>query len=367
MYLFVYSGRQAQEVLPYKEISYKPIELSVLPTSKQDADYIREALEIDEQDDDEIFQMENTFVSVNPPLPQPLEESWEERVAYINEIELPAEDIYGFYEEKLPDDIIDTPKVENVEIDEAASKKDESHPKISSIKIEVNHKPPYFSSPVIAIVIDDMGISHSRTAKISSLNYALTSSFLTYASGLQAQVKAAETSGHEIMAHLPMEPKASMNVSPDVLTVKMNNERIENGIKGMLDKFPTIRGVNNHMGSRFTEDAMRMDVVMKELAVRNLYFLDSKTTPHSAGEKTAISNRVRHVSRNVFLDNEDKLDYILKQLHQTEAIARKNGYAIAIGHPKEQTYNALKVWLPTLRGRNIRLVHLSEIVKELNH
>ena len=86
----------------------------------------------------------------------------------------------------------------------------------------------------------------------------------------------------------------------------------------------------------------------------------------SAGEKAAKDNRVRYVSRNVFLDNEDKFDYVMRQLRQTEAIARKNGYAVAIGHPKEQTYNALKVWLPTLKSRNLRLVHLSEIVKALN-
>ena len=290
-----------------------------------------------------------------PDAPQPPENDWEKKVAYINEIELPSQVIYDFYEEKLPEDVIDTEAPKNV------------HPKISGIKIEVSRKPPYFGrEPVIAIVIDDMGVSHRRTANISSLDYPLTSSFLTYASNLRPQIAAAERAGHEIIAHLPMEPKASMNVSPDVLTVKMNEKQVAEGLNGMLDKFPGIAGVNNHMGSRFTEDAERMDVVMKELEKRGLFFLDSKTTPHSAGEKAAKDNRVRYVSRNVFLDNEDKFDYVMRQLRQTEAIARKNGYAVAIGHPKEQTYNALKVWLPTLKSRNLRLVHLSEIVKALN-
>ena len=279
------------------------------------------------------------MVRSEPDAPQPPENDWEKKVAYINEIELPSQVIYDFYEEKLPKNV---------------------HPKISGIKIEVSRKPPYFGrEPVIAIVIDDMGVSHRRTANISSLDYPLTSSFLTYASNLRPQIAAAERAGHEIIAHLPMEPKASMNVSPDVLTVKMNEKQVAEGLNGMLD-------VNNHMGSRFTEDAERMDVVMKELEKRGLFFLDSKTTPHSAGEKAAKDNRVRYVSRNVFLDNEDKFDYVMRQLRQTEAIARKNGYAVAIGHPKEQTYNALKVWLPTLKSRNLRLVHLSEIVKALN-
>ena len=333
------------------------VEAEKLPPAVETEDdgYLQKALEQDELDDDNLFRLEDAVVRSEPDAPQPPENDWEKKVAYINEIELPSQVIYDFYEEKLPEDVIDTEAPKNV------------HPKISGIKIEVSRKPPYFGrEPVIAIVIDDMGVSHRRTADISSLDYPLTSSFLTYASNLRPQIAAAERAGHEIIAHLPMEPKASMNVSPDVLTVKMNEKQVAEGLNGMLDKFPGIAGVNNHMGSRFTEDAERMDVVMKELEKRGLFFLDSKTTPHSAGEKAAKDNRVRYVSRNVCLDNEDKFDYVMRQLRQTEAIARKNGYAVAIGHPKEQTYNALKVWLPTLKSRNLRLVHLSEIVKALN-
>lgn len=341
---------ETEELLPVAETE------ELLPVVETEDDgYLQKALEQDELDDDNLFRLEDAVVRNEPDAPQPPENDWEKKVAYINEIELPSQVVYDFYEEKLPEDVIDTEAPKNV------------HPKISGIKIEVSRKPPYFGrKPVIAIVIDDMGVSHRRTANISSLDYPLTSSFLTYVSNLRPQIAAAERAGHEIIAHLPMEPKASMNVSPDVLTVKMNEKQVAEGLNGMLDKFPGIAGVNNHMGSRFTEDPVRMDVVMKELEKRGLFFLDSKTTPHSAGEKAAKDNRVRYVSRNVFLDNEDKFDYVMRQLRQTEAIARKNGYAVAIGHPKEQTYNALKVWLPTLKSRNLRLVHLSEIVKALN-
>ena len=344
------NGNVAEKMLPAVEAEKLPPAVET-----EDDGYLQKALEQDELDDDNLFRLEDAVVRSEPDAPQPPENDWEKKVAYINEIELPSQVIYDFYEEKLPEDVIDTEAPKNV------------HPKISGIKIEVSRKPPYFGrEPVIAIVIDDMGVSHRRTANISSLDYPLTSSFLTYASNLRPQIAAAERAGHEIIAHLPMEPKASMNVSPDVLTVKMNEKQVAEGLNGMLDKFPGIAGVNNHMGSRFTEDAERMDVVMKELEKRGLFFLDSKTTPHSAGEKAAKDNGVRYVSRNVFLDNEDKFDYVMRQLRQTEAIARKNGYVVAIGHPKEQTYNALKVWLPTLKSRNLRLVHLSEIVKALN-
>ena len=325
------------------------------PTPEEDAGYIRQALELDEFGEDNIFQLEKTVETVETDVPAPIAENWEQAVAHIDAIELSAEEAYGLYEEKLPENIIDSPVRPN------------THPKVNGIKIVVGRKPPYFGSkPVIAIVIDDMGISHRRTAKISSLRYPLTSSFLTYGTALQPQIQTAKEAGHEIMAHLPMEPLSSINVSPDVLTVKMDTKQVTAGLQAMLNKFSNIRGVNNHMGSRFTEDEMRMDAVMRELKRRGLFFLDSKTTAKSAAENAAAQNGVSYVWRNIFLDNEDKFDYIMRQLHQTETIARKNGYAVAIGHPKEQTYRALKVWLPTLQSRNLRLVPLSEIIKVLN-
>ena len=193
------------------------VEAEELPPAVETEDdgYLQKALEQDELDDDNLFRLEYAVVRSEPDAPQPPENDWEKKVAYINEIELPSQVIYDFYEEKLPEDVIDTEAPKNV------------HPKISGIKIEVSRKPPYFGrEPVIAIVIDDMGVSHRRTANISSLDYPLTSSFLTYASNLRPQIAAAERAGHEIIAHLPMEPKASMNVSPDVLTVKMNEKQV---------------------------------------------------------------------------------------------------------------------------------------------
>lgn len=333
----------------------KKIEVKVEKKNKAELIFSEDIIEIEKTQKEQLLELKNAVdkqVSADLQLPA---ESWEQKVSYINEIELPSEVVYGFYEEKLPDDVI-MPDAYEIK-----------HPKISSMKIELSRKPPYFGKePLIAIVIDDMGVSHRRTANISSLEYPLTSSFLTYVSDLDKQIAAAKKSGHEIMAHLPMEPQASLNVSPDVLTVKMNADQVANGLQEMLDKFKNIKGVNNHMGSKFTEDEKRMNVVMKELSKRNLFFLDSKTTAKSVGEKTAEENGVRYVSRNVFLDNKDKFDYVMRQLRQVEKIARQNGYAVAIGHPKAQTYNALKVWLPTVKSRGIRLVPLSHIVDILN-
>jgi len=217
----------------------------------------------------------------------------------------------------------------------------------------------------IAIVIDDMGASPKRTDAIIALEAPLTSSFLTFAPQLKKQVKQSRRAGHEIMVHVPMQPHSNVLVSEDVLTVTMSEQQISDRFKKMLDKFEDIKGINNHMGSLFTERADKLAPIMKILAERKLFFLDSKTTPKSQGEKTAALFGVPSAHRHIFLDNENELEYILRQLEKTEKIARRNGYAIAIGHPKTQTAKALEVWLETLADKNIELVPLSVLIMQI--
>ena len=275
---------------------------------------------------------------------------------------LQDEQSYKLYEEPLPEDIID----------DAPEKREEDgfvhYPQksITDIDISVGHKPVHFETPVIAVVIDDMGVNVRRSRDIISLKMPLTSSFLTYGPHLQQQIAEARAAGHEIMAHVPMEPHRDLYTAPDGLTVKMSDEMLRRNFEEMLRKFPGVRGINNHMGSKFTENKRAMSDIMDVLRQKDLFFLDSKTTPKSVGKEVAKKYGVKYAHRHVFLDNRNEKPYILGQLAAAEKIARKNGYAVAIGHPKSQTYEALKEWLPTLKQKNITLVPMSRIIEYLN-
>lgn len=258
------------------------------------------------------------------------------------------------YEEKLPDDIID----ETVAVKNA---------KIKDMHIIPVHKPPYFGEhPVVVIVIDDMGISQKRTADISSLQAPLTVSFLTYGRRLAEQIQNSRASGQEIMIHVPMEALKAVDTAPDVLTTKMTKDEIKANLQAMIAKFENIKGINNHMGSKLTEDKEKMLAVMEVLQEQGLFFLDSKTSAASRAEEAAAEIGIAYAHRHVFLDNNNDKQYILGQLKKTEQLARKNGYAIAIGHPKTQTYAALKEWLPKLEQQGIEVVPLSRVIKVLN-
>lgn len=257
------------------------------------------------------------------------------------------------YEEQLPEDVID----------ESAPSSESS---VKALDVPA-HKPPYFGDkPVVVIVIDDMGVSLKRTADIISLNYPLTAAFLTYGKKLDEQLQAAQKAGFELMLHTPMEPFGKADVAPDVLTTKMSLQEIKTNFEAMLQKFDGIKGINNHMGSRLTEDKARMAAVMEVLKDRDLFFLDSKTSAKSKAEEAAKEAGIPYAHRHVFLDNNNDKAYILGQLGKLETLARKNGYAIAIGHPKTQTFAALKEWLPQMESKGIELWPLSRVIEVLN-
>lgn len=287
-----------------------------------------------------------------------------------NDAELPQEELDKLYEENLPDNVIvedwEEPELTPEQIAEGYHVY-QRHTDVKTLNIIPKYKPVYFGEdPVIAVVIDDMGIAKKRTADIISLQAPLTASFLTYGADLDNQVKAAKKAGMEIMLHAPMEPYSNMDVAPDVLTTKMSKEDVRLGLEKMLSKFSDIKGINNHMGSKFTENKDKMQVVMEVLKEKDLFFLDSKTTSHSVGKELAQKNGVSYATRHVFIDNKNQVDYILNQLKIAEKIAKRNGYAVAIGHPKSGTYEALKQWLPSLKEKKIKILHMSDIVKVLH-
>ena len=216
----------------------------------------------------------------------------------------------------------------------------------------------------IAIVIDDMGVSIPYTQQIIDIKQPLTASFLAYGPANKKQVEAAQAAGFEVMLHVPMMPHVPAALAPITLSPEMSKAEIQGHISKMLKRYAgtDMRGINNHMGSLFTEKPEPMRYVMEFLCDNHLFFLDSLTTGKSVGRKVAAEYKVPYITRDVFLDNENKYDYIMGQLRQTERVAYKKGYAVAIGHPHSETIRALNDWVKTLKDKNLRLVHLSELL-----
>lgn len=220
----------------------------------------------------------------------------------------------------------------------------------------------------ITVVIDDMGVDHKRSQRAAMLPGPLTLSYLPYARDLGAQAAAAFATGHELMLHLPMQAETShVDPGPSPLLVTLAPEEIRRRVQAGLSSFNGFVGVNNHMGSRFTADSAGMNIVMQELQTAGVLWLDSRTTPHTVGVPLAKSKGIPSLSRDVFLDDNPLGPAVRKQLAILEAVARKNGNAIAIGHPKDDTIAALAEWLPTLPGKGFVLVPITALLPHPVH
>jgi uncharacterized protein len=218
--------------------------------------------------------------------------------------------------------------------------------------------------PAIAIVIDDMGVDRRRSAKMINFPGPLTLSFLTYAKNLKEQGDKARVNGHELMLHVSMEPGSTkVDPGPNVLLVRHRPEVTLKRLRWGLDQFNGFVGINNHMGSKFTADLASMRIVIGELKLRGLMFLDSRTSGRTVGGKLARAENVPYAERNVFLDHDDDVEKIKSQLKVVERVARKRGSAVAIGHPRDATLKALGEWLPSVVGKGFQLVPISALAR----
>lgn len=218
--------------------------------------------------------------------------------------------------------------------------------------------------PVIAVIIDDMGIDMIKTQEVLGLGYPLTVSYLTYAPNLQSQINHAKELNHEILLHVPMQAlNDNYDYGGEYLSTNNSKNRNLEILKSQLDKVEGYIGINNHMGSKFTSDESQLSMVIRELSNRGLSFVDSLTTSQSKGDIVAKDVKIPYATRDVFLDDSNKLEDIKKSLKYLETIAKKRGFSVAIGHPRTNTIKVLKAWLPRLQKKGIELVPISYIIK----
>lgn len=219
------------------------------------------------------------------------------------------------------------------------------------------------NGPLVSIVLDDMGLNQLYSDWAVSLKAPLTLSYLPYAKNLANQTQSARAEGHELLIHLPMEPRGTADPGPGALMVNMDQTEIKKRLARAMYVFPGAIGVNNHMGSLFTADQRAMSIVLTEIKSSGQLFLDSLTTSNSLIGQLGDKLNVPVVSRDVFLDDIDKEDEILRRLREVERVALNKGTAIAIGHPRVKTLRVLEKWLANLPEKKIRLAPLSAVAK----
>jgi polysaccharide deacetylase 2 family uncharacterized protein YibQ len=217
--------------------------------------------------------------------------------------------------------------------------------------------------PLVAIIIDDLGYDKKLAEKFIALDAKTTFSILPHSPFQDEIARLSKSSGLEIMLHLPMEPieYPKVDPGPGTLLTSMTPDQLVRQLKENLDAIPDAKGVNNHMGSKMTAESGQMYQIFSILKKRDLYFVDSRTSAQTLCKPSARLFQIPFAQRDVFLDHRQDARFIRRQIKELIRIARRNGYAVGIGHPHTTTYEVLREMLPELK-KAVQLVPASEIV-----
>jgi polysaccharide deacetylase 2 family uncharacterized protein YibQ len=218
--------------------------------------------------------------------------------------------------------------------------------------------------PIIAIVIDDLGADLIGTGKAMRLPKPVALAFLPYAEMTPAFAAKARDEGRTVLVHMPMQAERDPRPGPMALGVGMSPDEILRRLNWSLERVPGAVGLNNHEGSRFTSTEVVLGPVMQAVRGRGLFFLDSKTSPASKAEDVARAAGLFSGGRDIFLDDDQSEAAVRRQLVELVAVAKRQGAAIAIGHPHATTMRLLAEWLSEDHG--VTLVSLQDAMRAKN-
>jgi polysaccharide deacetylase 2 family uncharacterized protein YibQ len=251
----------------------------------------------------------------------------------------------------------------NTLIFHVGSKKYDTHRiKISKNKPKLKARPKQL--PRLAIVIDDFGYARGGVAaEMVSMDLPLTIAVLPNLPQSKYIVERARKQGKCTLLHLPMEASVPYPSDLKAITTGMGDEEIVNLVDDYLKSLPGVEGVNNHQGSRATADTRVMELVLNVIEKHDLFFLDSLTSSKSVAYNTARELGLPTAKNSIFLDdNTEDSAVVGERLRKAVDLARRDGTAIAIGHPHRWTLEAIREARGFLDNAGVELVFVSELV-----
>lgn len=219
------------------------------------------------------------------------------------------------------------------------------------------------AAPKISIIIDDLGNNYWEDQRVAQLPGVVVCSILPHTFFAVKIAHQCHANHKTVMLHVPMQALKPLSLGRGGLTMAMSAEQFSAVLRKDIAAIPHVAGVNNHMGSLLTQRAANMRWVMQILYERHLFFVDSRTSDNSVAYWMAQRFDVSTVKRDIFLDNIASYTMIDRQFQELLRIARRNGRAVAIGHPYPATVKYLQQNLPRLAEQGIELVSVVELVR----
>jgi len=217
----------------------------------------------------------------------------------------------------------------------------------------------------IAVIIDDVGYQNN-IGPFLELGIPLTFAILPYERCSKIVAEELAKKDMPYILHLPLEPLGYPKVDPGkaALLVNMTYQEMEKKFISDLAAVPGVKGVNNHMGSRFSENEEKMEVLLKLVKGNGLFYFDSYTSTATKAGKAAYEVGLPFAQNTLFVDLQDNPEFMKKQFSIAIKKINKYGQCAVIGHiHKKFMPQALKDAIGMMKENNIEFVYLTDLVK----
>ncbi|MEH7097002.1 divergent polysaccharide deacetylase family protein [Neobacillus vireti] len=217
-----------------------------------------------------------------------------------------------------------------------------------------------------AIIIDDFGGGTGGVRDFLEGDIPITAAVMPFTENSRAHAEWAHKNGFEVMVHLPMEPKRGKRswLGPKPITVDLSKQEVRKRVEEAIKSVPYAVGLNNHMGSLAVENEEIVRIIVEVAKEKNLFIIDSGTSPGTKFPEIAKELGVPLLKRDVFLDDISSSSYVRKQMVRLAKVTEVKGNGIAIGHVgvtgKVCSIGVFQA-IDEFKKRNIKIVPVSEL------
>lgn len=223
--------------------------------------------------------------------------------------------------------------------------------------------------PILAVVVDDCGYNMDLANRLADRGMKFTWAIIPNLKYSQAIARLLDSVGTPYLIHVPMQAHVDKDglfgqSGQYIIGVGMDEMQVIEVLSSVIESMPGAIGINNHRGSKATDDRLLMSYVMDVLSKRGKIFLDSATSSRSTALKTAAESGIDAVKNDTFLDNVADRDVVMKRFIDAIACAKTKGSAVAICHLRPETVAFLETIDDSFFvSRGVRAVTLPELLK----
>jgi len=182
--------------------------------------------------------------------------------------------------------------------------------------------------------------------------------------GVEDEARSIRGADHEVLLHLPIEPRGYPQVDPgkDAILLDLSRIEIQDRIVRSLTRVGPARGVMSRYGSAALNDPDVMRAVLGELRGRDLPFFDSHGAGPSMTEEIGEETGARTVVVAANLDGTWRTATAVRmRLKSIVALAIQHGSVAVMLRPNALVLTVLEAEAPKLRAQGVEFVPASRL------